>query len=67
MVMLLSILAHHSEPADPVLLEWIIHQVDALLGVGPVAMVVALGLIIVAIPVAVMVVFLLQRLRQSEE
>ncbi len=67
MGMPLSIPAHHSEPADPELLEWIIHQVDALLGVGPIAMVVALGLVIVAIPVAVMAVFLLQRLRQSEE
>jgi hypothetical protein len=67
MGMPLSIPTHHSEPADPELLEWIIHQVDALLGVGPVAMVVALGLVIVAIPVAVMAVFLLQRLRQSEE
>ena len=62
--MLLSILAHHSEPADPKLLEWIIHQVDALLGVGPVAMVVALGLVIVAIPVAIMAVYLALRFRQ---
>ena len=61
---LLSILAHHSEPADPELLEWIIHQIDALVGVGPVAMVVALGLVIVAIPVAIMAVYLALRLRQ---
>jgi hypothetical protein len=67
MGMPLSIPAHHSEPTDPELLEWIIHQVDALLGVGPVAMVVALGLVIVAIPVAVMAVYLLQRLRQNKE
>ena len=61
---LLSILAHHSEPVDPELLEWIIHQIDALVGVGPVAMVVALGLVIVAIPLAIMVAYLALRLRQ---
>ena len=64
MGMLLSILAHPSEPGDPRLLEWLIHQLDALLGVGPVAMVVALGLFIVAIPVAIMGVYLTLRLRQ---
>ena len=63
---LLSILAHHSEPADPELLEWIIHQLDALLGVGPVAMVVALGLVIVAIPVSIMVAYLALRLRHRK-
>ena len=62
--MLLSILAHHSEPGDPELLEWLVHQLDAMLGVGPVAMVVALGLVIVAIPVAIMVFYLALRLRQ---
>lgn len=67
MGMPLSIPTHHSEPADPELLEWITHQVDALLGLGPAAMVLALGLVIVAIPVAVMAVYLAQRLRQSKE
>ena len=64
---LLSILAHHSEPADPELLEWIIHQLDALLGVGPIAMVVALGLVIVAIPVSIMVAYLALRFRHRKE
>jgi len=67
MGMPLSTPAHHSEPADPELLEWIIHQADALLAVGPVVMVVALGLVIVAIPVAVMTIYLVQRLRQNQE
>ena len=58
-------LAHHSEPGDPVLLEWIRHQIDALLGLGPGAIVITLGLVIVAIPVAILVFFLRQRARQN--
>ena len=61
--MLLSILAHHSEPGDPALLEWIRDQIDALLGLGPAVIVVAIGLIIVAIPLAIMAVYLVQRKR----
>ena len=64
--MLLSILAHNAEPGDPVLLEWIRHQIDGLLGLGPGAMVVALGIVILAIPSAIIVVFLMQRARLSQ-
>jgi 4-amino-4-deoxy-L-arabinose transferase-like glycosyltransferase len=63
--MVLTILAHHSEPGDPVLLEWIRHQIDAILGLGPGAIVLALGLVIIAIPLAILAVFLAQRARQS--
>lgn len=62
---LLAALAHHPEPGDPVLLEWIKHQIDAMVGLGPGAMVIALGLVILAIPGAIMAVFLVQRARQS--
>ena len=61
--MLLSILAHLSEPGDSVLLEWIRHRLDALLGLGPAVMVVAIGLIIVAMPLTILAVFLVQRRR----
>ena len=63
--MLLSMLAHHSEPGDPVLLGWIKDQIDALLGLGPSAIVIALGLVIVAIPVSIAVFYLMQRARQK--
>lgn len=63
--MLFSILAHHPEPADPVLMEWIKHQIDALLGLGPAAIVIALGFVIVAIPLAVAGIFLAQRAREN--
>ena len=61
--MLMSILAHLSEPGDPVLLEWIRHRLDALLGLGPAVIAVAIGLIIVAIPLTIVAVYLVQRRR----
>ena len=61
--MLWSILAHQGEPGDPVLLEWIRHRIDALLGLGPAVIAVAIGLVIVAIPLTIVAVFLLQRRR----
>ena len=61
----LSIPAHHSEPADPVLMDWITHQIDAIVGLGPAAILMALGFLIVAIPLGIMVLFLTQRARQN--
>ena len=60
-----EVLAHHSEPGDPVLLEWVRHRIDAIVGLEPRAIVVILGLLIVAIPVMVMAVFLLRRPRRG--
>lgn len=45
-------------------MEWIRHQIDAILGVGPATIVIGLGAVIVAIPLAIMVVFWAQRVRQ---
>ena len=62
--MLLSVLAHHGEPGDPQLMEWIMHQLNAMLGVGPAAMAIGLGILIVAIPATIVAFFLLKaRLR----
>ncbi len=63
-MLLLSVLAHHAEPGDPVLFEWIKHQIDSILGLGPGAIVIVLGLVIVAIPFAITIVFMAQRMRQ---
>lgn len=52
---------HHTEPGDPELLAWIQHLIDDVTGLGPAALVVILGLIVLAIPLAVLVVFLLRR------
>ena len=58
---LYSIAAHHGEAADPRLLGWIKHALDQMLGLGPWTVVVGLGFIIVAIPVAVVAIYLIQR------
>jgi hypothetical protein len=58
-----AFLAHHSEPADPDLLLWIRHQIDAIVGLGPLYIVVLLGIVILAIPLGIAVLFLLNRRR----
>ena len=61
--MLLRILAHHQEAADPDLLEAIKHRLDAIFGLGPLTIVIVLGLVIVAIPVGILVFSAWQRRR----
>ncbi len=60
---LLSALAHHSEPGDPVLLQWIKDQIDSVLGLGDLAIVVILGAVVVAIPIGILAAYLMQRVR----
>lgn len=60
---LLPILLHHSEPADPTLLQWIRERIDALLGLGPAPIVLVLGALIAAFPVALGVWATIQRRR----
>ncbi len=62
---LLAGLAHHGEPGDPDLLVWIRDQIDAVLGLGATGMVIALGAVIVTVPLAIMAVFLVQRARHG--
>ncbi len=58
-----ALLAHHSEPGDPDLLLWIRHQIDAVLGLGPLYIVVLLGIVVLAIPASIAVLFLLNQRR----
>ena len=60
---LLSALAHHGEPGDPVLLGWIQDQINAIIGLGDLAIVVILGAVVVAIPIGILLTYLLQRVR----
>ena len=53
--------AHHSEPADPVLLGWITHQIDAVVNMEPQAIVLVLAVVILAIPTVIVSLFLRQR------
>ncbi|MCE2470140.1 MAG: hypothetical protein J4F32_06485 [Dehalococcoidia bacterium] len=41
---------HHSEPVDPTLLDWILHQVDRLLPFDPVVGVAIGGVLLLAAP-----------------
>ncbi len=65
-IYLLSALAHHSEPGDPVLIGWIMDQIDAILGLGDLAIVVVLGTVVVAIPVGILAAYAIQRLRSLD-
>jgi len=63
---LLGIFAHQGEPGDPVLLEWIRHQIDTIFNLGPGAIVLGLGAFVVVLPIVIILVFLLaQRRGQS--
>ena len=57
----MGIRAHHSEPTDPELLEWLVHAVDLVLGQGPVVMVALIGVVVLLIPLAIAVLALRRR------
>ena len=59
-VFIWSILAHHGE-ADPDLLIWIKDFLDQMIGISPWVIVIAIGLVVIAIPIGVMALFLVQR------
>jgi hypothetical protein len=56
-----GLLLHHSEAIDPELMDWIRHEIDSLLGLEPSAIVVVLGAIIIAFPLALMAMVRRQR------
>ena len=59
------ILAHQGDAADPELLRWIKVQLDHIFGTGPWAVVALMGFIILAIPIFVGVVYLMQANRRA--
>jgi hypothetical protein len=59
------VLAHHTEPVDPKLVDWLRHKIDDLLGVDSVVMVAALGAVIVLFPVVLLTLVWIQRRRGS--
>jgi len=61
MSLYLFILAHHSETADPDLLERIKDQLDSIFGLGAVVMVAILGVVIIAIPTVIFLLYMNQR------
>ncbi len=65
MPLLLNILGHHSEPGDPVLLDWLLHLINGVVNLGPLAFVIAIGTVIVIIPILIMAAFLSQRAKYN--
>lgn len=61
--MLLSFLAHHPEAGDPDLLDWIKQRLDSMIALEPGVIVIGLGLFLVAIPAAILAVYVSQRRR----
>ena len=43
---------HHGEAIDPTLAEWIRHKIDDLVGLEPATIAIVLGVVIVALPIA---------------
>ena len=60
-MILWSVTRHHSEAADPDLLDWIKDRLDHLLGLGPWTVVALVGLLMLLIPISVVVLYLVQR------
>ncbi|MXY59389.1 MAG: hypothetical protein F4Y96_02615 [Chloroflexi bacterium] len=57
----MGIRAHHSEPTDSELLEWLVYALDSILGQGPVVIVTVIALVVIAIPLAIAVLALRRR------
>ena len=62
-IVLLSMLVHHGEPADPVLIEWIRHRIDSIIGLGAGGMVIILTILICLIPISLVGILLIQKIR----
>jgi hypothetical protein len=45
------VVLHHGEAIDPTLIDWLRHKIDDIVGVGPVPIVMVLGVVIVAFPI----------------
>ncbi len=49
------VILHHGEAIDPTLIDWIRHEIDDIVGLGPPAIVLVLGALILAFPVALVI------------
>ena len=56
---------HHEAPGDPTLLRWVQERLDHLIGLEAGAMVVVIGLLLLAIPAGILAAYVWQR-RQAE-
>lgn len=56
-------LLHQGDAADPELIHWLKDQMDAILGLGPWAMVGMMGAIVIVIPLAIGLFYYYQQRR----
>jgi hypothetical protein len=59
------VLAHHTEPVDPQLVDWLRHKIDDVLGLDSTLMVFALGAVIVLFPLGLLTLVWIQRRKAS--
>ncbi|MDA0677003.1 MAG: hypothetical protein O2788_03235 [Chloroflexi bacterium] len=59
------LLAHHTEPVDPQLVDWLRHKIDDVLGLDSTFMVFALGAVIVLFPLGLLALVWIQRRKAS--
>ena len=63
---ILSAFRHHTEPGDPVLLGWLVDRINSLVDLDPMVFVIAIGAVVVAIPIVTVIVFMYDRLRHGK-
>lgn len=56
---------HHEAPGDPTLLRWVQERLDHLIGLEAGAMVVVIGLLLLAIPAGILAAYVWQRRRMG--
>ena len=61
----LHVILHHSESVDPTLMQWIRERIDHIFGLGASTIVVALGILRVVFPIAL--VWLARRRRPVDD
>ena len=59
------VLAHHTEPVDPDLVDWLRHKIDDVLGLDSAVMVYMLGAVIIVFPLILLALVWRQRRRES--
>ncbi len=60
-----SILLHQGDAADPELIHWLKDQMDEIIGLGPWVMVAMMGAVVIAIPVAIGILYVYQQRRHG--
>ena len=60
-----SFLLHQGDAADPELIHWLKDQMDEIIGLGPWVMVAMMGAIVIAIPVAIGILYVYQQRRHG--